>query len=42
MRKEIKKLVKEAELQAEEDKEKAEAAQNRNNLDNLFTKLKKQ
>lgn len=38
---EIKKLVKEAELQAEADKEKAEAVQNRNNLDNLIYQTEK-
>jgi molecular chaperone DnaK len=38
---EIKKLVKEAELQAEADKEKAESVQNRNNLDNLVYQTEK-
>lgn len=38
---EIKKLVKEAELQAEADKEKAEAVQARNNLDNLVYQTEK-
>jgi molecular chaperone DnaK len=38
---EIKKLVKEAELQAEADKEKAEAVQTRNNLDNLVYQTEK-
>jgi len=38
---EIKKLVKEAEMQAEADKEKAEAAQTRNNLDNLVYQTEK-
>jgi len=38
---EIKKLVKEAEMQAEADKEKAEAAQSRNNLDNLVYQTEK-
>lgn len=38
---EVKKLVKEAEMQAEADKEKAEAAQNRNNLDNLVYQTEK-
>ena len=38
---EVKKLVKEAELQAEADKEKAEAAQTRNNLDNLVYQTEK-
>jgi molecular chaperone DnaK len=38
---EIKKLVKEAEMQAEADKEKAEAVQARNNLDNLVYQTEK-
>ncbi|MBY0554787.1 molecular chaperone DnaK [bacterium] len=38
---EIKKLVKEAEMQAEADKEKAEAVQTRNNLDNLVYQTEK-
>ncbi len=38
---EVKKLVKEAELQAEADKEKAEAAGTRNNLDNLVYQTEK-
>ena len=38
---EIKKLVKEAELQADADKEKAEAAQTRNGLDNLVYQTEK-
>ena len=38
---EIKKAVKEAELQADADKEKAEAAQTRNNLDNLIYQTEK-
>jgi len=38
---EIKKLVKEAEMQAEADKAKAEAAQTRNNLDNLVYQTEK-
>lgn len=38
---EIKKLVKDAEMQAEADKEKAEAAQTRNNLDNLVYQTEK-
>lgn len=38
---EIKKLVKEAELQADADKEKAEAAQTRNNLDNMVYQTEK-
>ncbi len=38
---EIKKLVKEAEMQAEADKEKAEAVQSRNNLDNLVYQTEK-
>jgi molecular chaperone DnaK len=38
---EIKKLVKEAEMQAEADKEKAEAVQLRNNLDNLVYQTEK-
>ena len=38
---EIKKLVKEAELQADSDKEKAEAAQTRNNLDNMVYQTEK-
>ncbi len=38
---EIKKLVKEAELQADADKEKAETAQTRNNLDNLVYQTEK-
>ena len=38
---EIKKLVKEAELQADADKEKAETVQNRNNLDNLVYQTEK-
>ncbi len=38
---EIKKLVKEAELQAEADKEKAEAVQARNNLDNMVYQTEK-
>lgn len=38
---EIKKAVKEAEMQADADKEKAEAAQSRNNLDNLIYQTEK-
>lgn len=38
---EIKKAVKEAEMQADADKEKAEAAQTRNNLDNLIYQTEK-
>jgi molecular chaperone DnaK len=38
---EIKKAVKEAEMQADSDKEKAEAAQTRNNLDNLIYQTEK-
>lgn len=38
---EIKNLVKEAELQADSDKEKAEAAQTRNNLDNMVYQTEK-
>lgn len=38
---EIKKLVKEAELQADADKEKADQVQNRNNLDNLVYQTEK-
>ncbi len=38
---EVKKLVKEAELQAEADKEKAEAAGTRNNLDNMVYQTEK-
>ena len=38
---EIKKLVKDAELQADSDKEKAEAVQARNNLDNLVYQTEK-
>lgn len=38
---EIKKLVKDAEMQADADKEKAEAAQTRNNLDNMVYQTEK-
>lgn len=38
---EIKKAVKEAEMQADSDKEKAESAQTRNNLDNLIYQTEK-
>ncbi|MBC7465312.1 MAG: molecular chaperone DnaK, partial [Bdellovibrio sp.] len=38
---EIKKLVKDAEMQADADKEKAEAAQTRNNLDNMIYQTEK-